>query len=85
MKSQDPIPQSYWNEFRWAREHSTELYEQYEDVWIAIVNQQVVASSPSLARVKKIAAQKTGLKPEEIAVKFISSGFTIYGQDWTLL
>jgi hypothetical protein len=77
MIEKDRVPQSYWDNLRWAREHSTELHEQYEDVWIAIVDQQVVASASNMMRAKKLAAQKTGRPPEEISVKFIDSGITI--------
>jgi len=85
MMEKDRVPQSYWDNLRWAREHSTELHQQYEDVWIAIVDQQVVASAPNMMRAKKIAARETGRLLEEIPVKFIDSGITIYGQSKTLL
>jgi hypothetical protein len=80
MTEKEPIPQSYWEDFRWAAEHGTELSEQYEDVWVAIVDQQVVASGPNLARVEKIAAQKTGRSRKEIVVRYIESGVAVYGQ-----
>ncbi len=43
MKSTElPIPRAYWENARWAREHASELHEQYEGQWIAMVNQQVI-------------------------------------------
>jgi hypothetical protein len=80
MAEKDRIPQSYWDNHRWAREHSTELHEQYKDVWIAVIDRQVVASASNMRRAKQIAARKTGRPLEEIPVKFIDSGVTIYGQ-----
>ena len=44
MTEKNTIPQAYWENSRWAREHATELYQQYnKDVWIAIADQHVVA------------------------------------------
>jgi len=79
MTEKDIIPQSYWKTWRWALEHSTELHQQYEDVWIAIVEKQVVASGSNPVRLREIAAQKTQRKTEEVVVKFIESGAAIYG------
>ena len=70
---------SYWEDMRWAGEHLAELHRQFENVWIAIVDQQVIAASPSLGKVKKEATRKTGKRPEEITVKFIMSEGAIYG------
>jgi hypothetical protein len=66
-------------DLNWAREHSTELHQRFQDVWIAIVNKQVVARGTSITKVKKEAARKTGKRPDEIAIKFIEGGLTIYG------
>jgi hypothetical protein len=85
MTEGDKIPQSYWENSRWAAEHATELHKQYENVWVAIADQQVVASGPDPVRVREIAARKTGRSTVEIAVEFIESAGAVYGQDWTLV
>ena len=85
MTEKDAISQSFWDDFHWATEHSTELHQQYEDVWIAIVDKQVVASGSDLGRVEQIAAKKTGREPKEIVVEFIESEVTVYGQGSALL
>jgi len=79
--------QRYWDDMRWAREHSTELHQRFgEDspyggsIWIAIYNQEVVAWATSLKEAKRIAAEKTGVGPREIPVKFIESIGAIYDQ-----
>ena len=72
-------PATYWEDMDWAQEHLAELYERYADGWIAISDQQVVAASPSLARVKRAAARLTGKSPEDITVKFIGREDVIYG------
>lgn len=64
MTERDRIPQSYWDNSRWAAEHATELHKQYENVWVAIVDQQAVASGPNPVRVREIAARKTVGYPE---------------------
>jgi len=56
----------------WASEHLAELHQQFEGVWIAIVDEEVVAASPSLGKVQGEAARETGRRPEAITVKYIS-------------
>jgi hypothetical protein len=81
MKStRDTTPRAYWENFHWTRQHSTELHEQYQDVWVVVADQQDVAAGPSLQQVEKVAARKAGRDLEEIFVEFIGSGVAIYGQ-----
>jgi hypothetical protein len=79
MGKDRPETTSYWADMHWASEHLAELRQQFEDVWIAIVDQKVIAASSSLGKVKGDAARKTGRRPEEITVKFITSAGAIYG------
>ncbi|HIE26660.1 TPA: hypothetical protein EYP66_05190 [Candidatus Poribacteria bacterium] len=72
-----------WENSQWAREHATELYQQYGDVWVAIADKQVMAVGSDPVGVRKIAARKTGQLTAEIFVEFIESGLTIYGANWT--
>jgi len=84
MKENESIPQSYWENERWATEHASELFDPYEDVWVAIANQQIVAVGSDPIRVRETAARKTGRTTAEVYVTFVESPFAIYGQDWTL-
>jgi len=84
MTEKGTIPQAYWDNSRWAREHSTELHELYRDVWVAIADKQVVAIGADPVSVRKIGARKTRRSAAEIAVKFIESGLTICGKSGTL-
>jgi hypothetical protein len=84
MSEKDSIPPAYFENERWACEHSTALHEQYEGRWVAIANQQVVAAGPS-ARVRELAARQTGRPTAEVFVRFVDSPFTIYGAGCTLL
>jgi hypothetical protein len=79
MPQLDECQRAIIKDLNWAGEHSTELRQQFEDVWVAIVNKQVVAWGPNLAKVEKEAARKTGKHPSEIAVTFIEGGLIIYG------
>jgi len=47
MTDRPTMPQSYWDNSRWAAEHGTALHKQYENVWVALADQQVVASGPN--------------------------------------
>lgn len=58
-----------------------EFYRKYQNMWIAIVNKQVVAFGENMRQVKQEASRKTGRAEEDIAVKFIESiGAIFYGQ-----
>ena len=74
------IPTAYRADMRWTREHSAELHEQFQDQWVAVVNQEVVASAQGLGEAKALASQRTGKNPRDIYVEFIDSPFAIYGQ-----
>lgn len=83
----EPVSQRYWDDMRWAREHSTELHERFgEDsphggsIWVAIYNKEVVGWGPNMVEARKMAAEKTGLDPREFPVKFIESIAAIYDQ-----
>ncbi len=50
-----------------------ELYEKYQNMWVAIVNNKVVACGKNLIQVKKEASKKTDKKEDEIPVKYIEN------------
>jgi hypothetical protein len=79
--------QRYWDDMRWAREHSSDLYQEFgEDspyggeIWVAIYDKKVVAWADNLMDAKKIAAERVGVDPREIPVKFIEPIAAIYDQ-----
>lgn len=83
----EPVSQRYWDDMRWSREHSTELYECFgEDsphggsIWIAIYNKEVVGWGPDMVEAERVAVEKAGVGTREIFVKFIERGAPIYGQ-----
>ena len=60
MSDRPTMPQSYWDNARWVAEHATALHKQYENVWVALADQQVVASGLNPVQVREIASRKTG-------------------------
>ncbi len=80
MENAVHIPPEYKADMRWAREHSAELHERFQDMWVAVEGQEVVASSPKLGQAKAAASERTGRKPEEVYVEFIDSPFAVYAQ-----
>ncbi|NCO41401.1 MAG: hypothetical protein COZ06_28580 [Armatimonadetes bacterium CG_4_10_14_3_um_filter_66_18] len=75
------IPPDYVADMKWASEHTQELHDTYENKWIAIVHQQVVAAGADLGPVRTQAARRTGRPRDQIYVDFMDDGLTIYAQD----
>ena len=65
------IPPDYLADMRWAREHSQELHDKYENQWIAIAGQEVVASGKDLGPVLTRAARSTGRPRDQIYGDFM--------------
>ena len=72
-------PATYLEDIDWVDEQASQLHRRYEDVLIAVADRQVVASGPSLAKVKHDASRKTGRPPQQITVVFIEGAGAIYG------
>lgn len=70
------VDSQFWKDFRWAHEHHTEMLESFKDQWVAVSNQDVVASGKNLEAVKKEALNKTG---RIVPLIFIDCGEHIYG------
>lgn len=76
MKSQEKHPKRYWEDERWANEHYGTLVKKYPDTWVAVVNEEVVASGESIRKIEKIAKEKTGEKL--FPVIFVEGASVIY-------
>ena len=72
----DVIPQRFWNDDRWAKEHYVELVERYPEKWVAVVNGEVVSVGDGPSDVREEARRKTGER--HIAVMFIEGGLNLY-------
>jgi hypothetical protein len=71
-------PPDFWRDYEWIRQHTDFLHQHYEEEWIAVVGQQVVAHDPDLERVWEQAGKRTGRDRWHIPVRFIESNEVIY-------
>ncbi len=61
----------------WVRTHREEL-AQYEGKWIAVYNQQVIASGKNGANVQKRALQKIGYDVPDLYLRFLEHSTCVY-------
>ena len=55
-----PRPQRHLDDSKWVRENATELAQKYPDMWIAVLDKEVVIASQDLGEVFRVARQKAG-------------------------
>ena len=55
-----PPPEEYWEDHDWAYDHLSEISRQYPNLWVAVVDKQVVAAGKVMSEVRATACQKTG-------------------------
>ena len=53
-----PLPQRHIDDSNWIDETINELTEKYPDLWIAVLDQEVVIASKDLGEVFKVAQKK---------------------------
>ena len=51
-------PQRHIDDSRWVNENYTELVQKYPDMWIAVLDKEVVIASKDLGEVFRVAEQK---------------------------
>lgn len=69
-------PKEYWEDDKWLDENYMEIARQYPEMWVAIVNKQVVASGENLEEVIDKAKGIAG--HEHFPVDFIESRVHVY-------
>ncbi len=69
-----------WRDVKWSREHSQELHDNYERMWVAIYDQQVVASDKKPRIVEKIALEKTRVSRKELYIIYVEDSKAFYCQ-----
>jgi len=72
------IDAQFWDDQDWALQHYAELTTKHSNQWVAVYNQQVVASGPAPEQVRTQAADKTGRARENIVVIFAEAGDQIF-------
>jgi hypothetical protein len=80
MKVQNTPPprpsRKLWEDNRWLNEHWSEIVRAYPNVWVAVVEQQVVASGGDPEEVAKTTQEKTGRL--EFPLCFVEQGIYVY-------
>ncbi|NUO81178.1 hypothetical protein HUU05_13955 [candidate division KSB1 bacterium] len=69
-----PTPREYWEDNDWANTHIAEIAAAYPNLWVAVVDKQVVASGKIISDVRKAAETKTG--KTHFPVVFAERGYT---------
>jgi len=69
-------PEEYWKDSEWADEHIGEIAEAHPNLWVAIVDKQIVASGKIIAEVRKTAQQKTNRS--RFPIIFAEKGIHVY-------
>ena len=52
------IPRRHYEDSKWVNENINELTEKYPDMWIAVLDKEVVIASKDLGKVKTMARKK---------------------------
>jgi len=58
LQKSELLPDEFWEDQKWALEHYAELRTKYADMWVAIVNEKVVAFGESLTEEKEKSIRK---------------------------
>ena len=73
--------QKLWRDIKWLREHSQELHDSYERMWLPFMTSgRVVASDKNPRIVEKIALEKTGVSRKEIHIRYVEDNKAFYCQ-----
>ncbi len=71
LKEEEKLPNEFWVDQRWALEHYSEFRKEYADMWIAILNQKIVASGEGLTEEKEEFLRKNAGRP--LVILFVES------------
>ena len=52
------LPKRYFKDSKWGRKRINELVQRYPDMWVAILEKEIVVASKDLAEVERVAQQK---------------------------
>ena len=80
MSAQPVMTDAFRDAWDWSFEHTGELYDRYEDQWVAISGGGVVAAGRNPRRVEADALRNTGRPREDFLIQYVESRFAIYGQ-----
>ena len=55
-------PREYWEDSKWANDHFADIVKDYANLWVAIVDQKIVAVGKVISVVRKSVQEQTGRK-----------------------
>lgn len=72
------IKKEFVEDMKWGLDNYKNLQLKFRDLWVAIVNNEVVVAGESIKYVEEKASQITGKRKEDIPVIFVESGAHVY-------
>ena len=66
LSEEERLPNEFWNDQKWALEHYSKLRKEFADMWVAILDKEVVACGKELTEEKEESLQKTAGRPPVI-------------------
>ena len=72
------IKKEFMEDVKWGLDNYKNLQLKFRDLWVAIVNNEVVVAGESIKYVEEKASQITGKRKEDIPVIFVESGAHVY-------
>jgi|Deesub1362A_J573_1020465.scaffolds.fasta_scaffold26058_3 hypothetical protein len=66
----------FWAECEWINKHYPELVQKYANMWVAVVNQKVIAANANLKEVEESVLKQTDRK--DIPFLYIEDGSHVY-------
>lgn len=72
------IEKAFMDDMKWGLDNYKDLQLKFRDLWVAIVNREVVVAGESIEYVEEKASRIAGKKREEIPVIFVESGTHVY-------
>jgi hypothetical protein len=72
------ISKMFMDDMKWGLDNYNNLQMKFRDLWVTIVNKEVVVAGESIKYVEEKASRLTGKRKEEIPVIFVESGAHVY-------
>lgn len=72
------VQKDFMADMKWALDNYKDLQLKFRDLWVAIMNREVIVAGESIKYVEEKASKLTGKKKEEIPVIFVESGAHVY-------
>ena len=74
------VQKTFIEDMKWGLDNYKNLQLKFRDLWVAIMNREVIVAGEDIRYVKEKASKLTGKKKEEIPVIFVESGAHVYSK-----